>query len=125
MSFPGYTGSETLTDFPVLIKVSSALNDFDYSACKVANGGDLRFAASDGTLLASEVDTWDTSGESLVWVKVPSLTAATKITAYYGWDFAPVVDASAVWTGNGYVGVWHLNETAVPLAESSGISSPL
>ena len=42
ITFPGYSGSETLTDFPVLVKISSVLNDFDYSACKVAGGGDLR-----------------------------------------------------------------------------------
>ena len=117
--FPGYSGAETLTDFPVQIKVSSARNNFDYSACKVANGGDLRFAASDGTLLASEVDTWNPEGESLVWVKVPSFNKFTVITAYYGNATPDAVTASDVWS-NGYVGVWHLNEDAVPLADSSG-----
>ena len=54
---------------------------------------------------------------------MPSLTAATEITAYYGWAFTPAVDSSAVWA-NGYVGVWHLNESTAPLAESSGVSTP-
>jgi len=125
VSFPGYTGSETLVNFPVLVKISeSGVSGFRYADCKKPGGADLRFADASGNLLASEVDTWDTNGVSLVWVKVPSLTANTRITAYYGWDFAPVVDSSAVWTGNGYVGVWHLNEAALPLAESSGRSSP-
>ena len=125
MSFSGYTGSETLANFPVLVKISeTGISGFRYADCKKPGGADLRFADASGNLLASEVDTWDTNGVSLVWVKVPSLTAATKITAYYGWDFAPVVDSSAVWTGNGYVGVWHLNEATLPLAESSGGSSP-
>ena len=128
MSFSEYTGSETLTNFPVLVKISESgvcgISGFHYADCKKPGGADLRFADASGNLLASEVDTWNTNGVSLVWVKVPSLTADTKITAYYGWDFAPVVDSSAVWTGNGYVGVWHLNESALPLAESSGISSP-
>ena len=125
VSFSGYAGSETLADFPVLVKISeSGISGFRYADCKKPGGADLRFADASGNLLASEVDTWDTNGVSLVWVKIPSLTAATKITAYYGWDFAPVVDSKAVWTGNGYVGVWHLNESALPLAESSGSSSP-
>ncbi len=125
VSFGGYTGSETLTDFPVLVKISeSGITGFRYADCEKPGGADLRFADAEGNLLASEVDTWNTSGESLVWVKVPSLTAATKITAYYGWDFAPIVDSKAVWA-NGYVGVWHMNETGVPLSESSGGSSPL
>ena len=123
--FSGYVGNETLANFPVLVKISeSGIPGFRYADCKKPGGADLRFADASGNLLASEVDTWNPAGVSLVWVKVPSLTAATKITAYYGWDFAPVVDSSAVWTGNGYVGVWHLNESALPLAESSGISSP-
>ena len=125
VSFSGYTGRESLANFPVLVKISeSGITGFRYADCKKSSGADLRFADASGNLLASEVDTWDTNGVSLVWVKVPSLTAATKITAYYGWDFAPVVDSKAVWTGNGYVGVWHLNESALPLAESSGGSSP-
>ena len=124
VSFAGYAGSEALANFPVLVKVSeSGISGFRYADCLKSNGGDLRFADAEGNLLASEVDTWDTNGVSLVWVKVPSLTAATEITAYYGWAFAPAVDSSAVWA-NGYVGVWHLNESAAPLAESSGVSTP-
>ena len=124
VSFTGYAGGETLANFPVLVKVSeSGISGFRYADCLKSNGGDLRFADAEGNLLASEVDTWDTNGVSLVWVKVPSLTAATEITAYYGWAFAPAVDSSSVWA-NGYVGVWHLNESAAPLAESSGVSTP-
>ena len=124
VSFTGYAGSETLANFPVLVKVSeSGISGFRYADCLKSNGGDLRFADAEGNLLASEVDTWDTNGVSLVWVKVPSLTAATEITAYYGWAFAPAIDSSAVWA-NGYVGVWHLNESTAPLAESSGVSTP-
>ena len=124
VSFAGYAGSEALANFPVLVKVSeSGISGFRYADCLKSNGGDLRFSDAEGNLLASEVDTWDTNGVSLVWVKVPSLTAATEITAYYGWAFTPAVDSSAVWE-NGYVGVWHLNESAAPLAESSGISTP-
>jgi len=124
VSFTGYTGSETLANFPVLVKVSeSGISGFRYADCRKLNGGDLRFADEEGNLLASEVDTWNTNGVSLVWVKVPSLTAATTITAYYGWELAPIVDSSAVWA-NGYVGVWHLNESNSPMAESSGESTP-
>ena len=84
VSFPGYAGSTTLTDFPVLVRLSPELNGFDYSKCRLPNGGDLRFSDSSGNLIPHEIDTWNPSGESLVWVKVPSLTKATTITAYYG-----------------------------------------
>ncbi len=109
IAFPGYTGSTTLEDFPVLIRLSAELNDFDYSKCKAENGGDLRFADSEGNLLPSEVDTWNPDGESLVWVRVPSLNATTKIKAYYGCDNPATVNPKDVWS-NGYAGVWHMDE---------------
>ena len=123
ISFPGYAGSTTLTDFPVLVKLSAALNGFKYSACKVENGGDLRFSLPDGTLLQSEVDTWNTDGTSLVWVKVPQFNRQTKIVAHYGCATPAEVTPADVWSAD-YVGVWHLNESAVPMAESSGVSTP-
>ena len=123
ISFPGYVGSTTLTDFPVLVKFSAELNNFKYSDCKVANGGDLRFSLPDGTLLQSEVDTWDPNGTSLVWVKVPQFNRQTKIIAHYGCATPVAVTPSSVWSAD-YVGVWHLNESGVPMAESSGVSTP-
>ena len=125
VTFTGYTGSETLTDFPVLVKIAQGSpNGFSYTDCLKQEGGDLRFSDAEGNLLASEVDTWNPNGVSLVWVKVPSLNATTKITAYYGWESAPAVASSNVWA-NSYVGVWHMKENALPLAESSGISTPI
>jgi len=117
ITFPGYTGSVTLTDFPVLIRLSKELNDFRYNNC-AANGGDLRFADANGNLLAHEIDTWNPSGTSLVWVKVPSLNSSTMIKAYYGCANPPAVDPKDVWS-NGYVGVWHLGESARPLRNST------
>ena len=90
---------------------------------KLAGGGDLRFADADGNILAHEIDTWNTSGESLVWVKVPTLTAATKITAYYGNDLPCPASADSVWD-SGYVGVWHLGQSGLPLTESTGVTKP-
>ena len=42
VSFPGYRGTTTLENFPVLVKLSAELNDFNYSKC-ADKGGDLRF----------------------------------------------------------------------------------
>ena len=121
VTFPGYAGSAPLENFPVLVRLSAQRNGFDYSACQ-ALGADLRFADAAGNLLPCEVDTWTPGGESLVWVKVPSLSRSTRITAYYGWTFAPPVDPADVWD-DGYVGVWHLGESTLPLRESSGVST--
>ena len=125
VTFDGYAGSETLTDFPVLVKISEGSpSGFSYADCLKQEGGDLRFADAEGKLLASEVDTWNSNGVSLIWVKVPALNASTMITAYYGLESAPAVNAASVWA-NDYVGVWHMSETALPLTESSGVSTPI
>ena len=126
ITFPGYTGAATLTDFPVLVRLSSARNEFDYSKCQ-ANGADLRFSDANGNLLSHEIDTWDTTGESLVWVKVPSFNADAVITAHYGFTGAGQLPANYptnVWSAD-FVGVWHMKESGVPLAESSGVSGSI
>ena len=121
ISFTGYSGT-ALTDFPVLVRLSpGAINGFTYVDFHLENGGDLRFADSDGNLLPHEIDTWKPTGLSTVWVKVPSLTSSTTITAYYGCDNPPSVSAKDVWDDD-YVGVWHLGESGLPMKESSETS---
>ena len=119
ITFPGYTSSATLTDFPVLIRLSAEKNAFEYAKCP--NGLNLRFSDADGNLLSSEIDTWNPGGESFVWVKVPSFNRDTIITAHYGCPSSaipPEVNPKDVWS-NGYVGVWHLGESARPLLNST------
>ena len=123
ISFQGYAGSTALADFPVLVRLSPALNGFDHSRCRIARGGDLRFADAEGNLLPHEIDTWNPDGESTVWVKVPSLTKDTAITAYYGNPSPCAASAESVWD-SGYVAVWHLGESALPLDESTGVTTP-
>ena len=122
ISFPGYAGSSPLADFPVLVKLSADIEGFEYSDFQRADGDDLRFTDADGNLIPHEVDTWNPNGVSTVWVKVPSLTAATTITAHYGSSLPVAVDSSAVWDDD-YVGVWHLGEGGLPLGESSKTST--
>jgi hypothetical protein len=68
ISFDNTASSSNLTDFPVLIALDST--KIDYS--KTQNSGqDIRFVDGDGTALSYEIEKWDESGTSLVWVKVP------------------------------------------------------
>lgn len=124
ISFPGVGSGVTLTNFPVLVKLSaSSPSGFRYADCAKADGGDLRFADSEGNALESEVETWnDGNGESFVWVKVPTLTSSTKITGYYGWAEAPSADAAAVWD-EGFLAVWHLNAAAGETTQSDSTSA--
>ncbi len=118
LTFDNSGQTEDLTDFAVLVKLNSA--NIDYA--QTQNGGqDLRFLDADGSALAYEIEQWNESGDSFVWVKVPLIDGASAtdhIQMYYG--NATAGDAQSpteVWDGN-YRGVWHLNESAVD--EGSG-----
>ena len=121
-----FSDETTLQDFPVLVKISEEnVIGFDYDDCLRPNGGDLRFADADGNLLASEVDVWNVNGTSLVWVKVPSLNASTKITAHYGrTGLCPPSNPSQVWDA-GYKAVYHMNGSIVNVPDSTSAAGDL
>ena len=115
----GYSGSETLTDFPVLVRLSpTTVGGFRYADC-AADGSDIRFLAADDTPLPFEVDTWDPEGESLFWVKLPTLAKDTVFKLSYGDADAPSAPSANIWAASGYEGVWHLGETSGTAANSS------
>ena len=118
----GYTGTETLVNFPVLVRVSETrIPGFffaDMSAKNVngkAMGYDLAFFAEDGTRLEIDKDVWnidttvEPTGEQLVWVKLPQMKQGTKFFMCYNVDDGKYVTNDKPW--GDYVGVWHLNET--------------
>ncbi|MBR2355018.1 MAG: DUF2341 domain-containing protein [Kiritimatiellae bacterium] len=101
----------TLSNFPLLVRLSSTRQPWFNPADCGTGGADLRFALADGTLLAHEIDTWNPSGESFVWVNVPSLSPVTEIKVYWGVknaSLAPAVNAADTWPD--YVAVYHLGE---------------
>jgi hypothetical protein len=120
--FSNASSSASLTDFPVLVTLNSS--NIDYS--KTQNTGqDIRFVDADGsTALSYQIEQWNESGDSLVWVKVPSLanTNTDYIWMYYGNNGASDAQAStAVWNA-GYVGVWHLNDAMTNESASGTIA---
>ena len=127
IGFAGYKGTETLTDFPALIKLPLAADGFAY-ADAAANGADIFFTDSGGNVLSHEIDHWNADGASYIWVKVPTLTAATTITMHWG-EALPADLPAATTTWSGYVGVWHMNaangstSTAEPDATGNGLSA--
>lgn len=104
----GVPENVTLTDFPLLVRLSESIDGFSYQDFQGSNGSDIRFETADGTGLAYEVDTWDETGESLVWVKVPSLAKGNVLTMRYGSAAPDANDPTNVWSN--YVGVWHGNQ---------------
>lgn len=115
---------DTLTDFPILVRISEdRIPGFLYSRAGLS-GEDIAFTSADGkTRYPHEVDVWDTSGESLVWVRVPTLTAATEVKMW--WHVADGQEAPAyapedVWRA--FAGVWHFSGTTSGdlLSDASG-----
>ena len=107
VTFSGYEGESTLSGFPALVRIgSSAVSGFSYGDFALENGADLCFADENGVVIPHEIDTWNQNGESLVWVRVPSMKTNAVITAYYGNANAAGVTASDTWAG--YAGVWHM-----------------
>jgi len=116
-----------LTNFPVLIYLSAAsgIGDVDVSAVfdeltADANRKKIAVTSSDGTTqLYVEIERWDDANEKAwLWVKVPSVTAASSTTLYLYYDSAKAdnttyvgdtgdTPAQNVWDSN-FVGVWHM-----------------
>ena len=110
----GYRGMETLTNVPVLVRLSSAISGFDYA--DFAEGAtDLVFCdEAEATVFPHEIDEWNPNGESLIWVRLPVLEAGTVFKAGWGGLAATAAEtaatAHAVWSD--YAGVWHMNEAS-------------
>src|SRR3989338_7687024 len=121
LTFTGMnTITENLNDFPVLVTLdSSRLN---YNQTQDA-GQDLRFTDANGQLLDHEIENWNEAGTSNVWVKIPSITAASigeYIYVYYGNPSAgDAQNAQGVWDSN-YKMVQHLpNGTTLTANDST------
>ena len=110
--------SGEVTDFPALLRLSTDISGFSYDDFKQPGGADLAIVDGDGTELAYEIDTWDPSGESLVWVRLPRLTKDLKLTGYCGSDTATPPASADVWKG--YAAVWHCSDAAGGLTDATG-----
>ena len=107
LSFDHREGVEDLVDFPVLVRVDSSVIDHDQTN---DDGSDLRFVDETGNVLAHEIERWDETSGSAVWVKLPVLPAGevTTLYMYYGnSEAADTQDRTAVWDER-FVAVYHL-----------------
>jgi hypothetical protein len=121
LTFGNSSRGSNLVDFPVLVVLDNGW--FDYTQTQDA-GQDLRFFDDDGsTPLPHEIEEWNESGTSYVWVKVPQIDASSDtdfIWMVYG---NPAADDGQepgdVWSG-GFVAVWHLDEAGAVYSDSTG-----
>ena len=97
---------EKLTNFPVLVKIGSAIGS------KCDDGDSIRFIGTDNsTEYYYEIEKWDSSGDSYVWVNITSIssTADTTFLMYYNNSAASDnQNPSNVW--DNFEAVYHLGE---------------
>ena len=117
VSIKGNGVGKALYSFPVLIRIPQGSPVYDECPNPTTN---LRFTDVWGFVLPHDVDCWDPTGESTVWVRLEAFgPAATTLWMYY----KPVARAaqplpgSSVWSSANYMGVWHFSGSA---ADSSG-----
>ncbi|MGN0846336.1 MAG: hypothetical protein ACI4RA_03000, partial [Kiritimatiellia bacterium] len=92
-SIQGYQGSDTLRDFPVLVRLAEGkMPGFKYDDFHLADGRDLVFLDSEGNIIPHEIDTWNPDGESLIWVCVPEVKIGSYFSMCYRCCLARVPD---------------------------------
>lgn len=112
----GYTGENSVADFPALIRLSEGIAGFSYRKLvdEGATFSDIHFQDVNGNELPFELDVWNPQGESQFWVKMPSLSKDAKIVMVYGVEYSPSITLdklrSEVWSGQ--TGVWHMHYNA-------------
>lgn len=110
MTVIGYTGGETLTNFPVAVRISTSnIEGFNYNQCK--GQSDVVFSDANGMTLPHEIECWNTNGESVAWVSLPTMTTNSPTTFTMNWKLGAEPDScsTSVWTNPKYLGVWHMN----------------
>ena len=99
-----YEPETEVKDFPVLVRIPAGSGIYQAAG---EGGANLRFTDALGiNNYPHEVDTWNDSGESLVWVKIPELKKDVAFRLYCSGE--DTTEAKDVWSGCS--GVWHLNE---------------
>ncbi len=115
VSLSGYEQDEVLTNFPVLLRLNEAWPGFRYAQVADAAGGDVRFRDANGDdWLSHEVESWNISDDSDIWVRVPRIEGPdTFIWMYWGnpeeTDPPAYTDDGSTWIED-YLAVWHLDD---------------
>ncbi|MHC5113429.1 MAG: DUF2341 domain-containing protein [Planctomycetota bacterium] len=113
LTFNNSAATSNLADFPVLVKLDPTAGNIDYAQTQDA-GQDLRFIDADNTtVLDHEIEEWNESGTSYVWVRVPQIDGSSItdfIYMYYGNPSASDgQDVTGTWN-SGYEAVLHLDD---------------
>ncbi len=105
--------SASLDGFPLLVRLDRDSIDFHQAR---RNGEDLRFSLPGGEPLSYQIEDWDRPNLlASIWVRVPQIHGNSRQEIKLHWGHAKAESESngkAVFNeSNGYVSVWHMNET--------------
>lgn len=104
-----------LYNFPTLLRFDSSSFNFTTS---LSHGQDIRFSKENGTTIPFEIEEWSqTKNKGIIWVLIDTIYANSSshyILMTWGQQgvSSPSNSAEVFDTAKGYVGVWHLGETA-------------
>ncbi len=129
MVFNNSAQSTNLTNFPVMIALTSS--NFDFTQTQ-STGYDIRFTDANGTtILSYERELFDvTNRTATFWVNVPQINATSNDDfIYMYWGNPDAIDGQNTdnaWNSN-YKGVYHLddNTTSTAVVDSSGNGNDL
>lgn len=113
ITFDNSAQDEDLAPFPVLVVLDDGR--IDYAHTRDA-GEDVRFLRDDlSEVLPHEIERWDESGQSFVWVRVPRIAARSTTDVmwlYFGAPAAAPAESPAEVWNPGFTLVWHLTATS-------------
>lgn len=106
-------------NFPALLRLDST--SFNFSTA-LSHGEDIRFSKENGTAVPFEIEEWSQSKcKGTLWVLVDTIYANSSsqflLMSWGEQGASSISDGAKVFdTARGYVGVWHLDETATGAA---------
>jgi len=121
-SASGADVSGSVTNFPVLVRLTGA--DFDFTQAR-NNGEDIRFTKPDNTFLSYEIERWDAiQKQAELWVSVDTVRGGDSTQAlcmYWGnRDAVALSNSAAVFdTLAGFAGVWHLGQSGAVVSDAT------
>lgn len=119
LKFNNINSNDDLVNFPVLVVLNTSR--INYSNTQNL-GQDIRFIDPNNTTLPHEIEIWNESNQSFVWVQVPKIDSGS--TDDYIWMYfnnATIGDGqnkTGVWDSN-FKGVWHLGNGSTLTANDS------
>ena len=123
LTFDNTSSTTNLMDQTVLVTLNSS--NIDYSNTQ-DGGEDLRFIDGDGTELNYEIESWDETGVSQVWVEVPQIDSGSStdsILMYYGNTGASAGASTMATWGSRYDMVQHMSTAGYESTSGSVVGS--